>query len=248
MDYVLFGMGYGATLMLIGWALRTFGPSLKYANAEDSTDVDAQVKRRFWVRFIQGAGGIIAIAGTAFVFVTFVVMLINPDDETGSLTSYVVWGFLIVSLLAWCWLYFGRFGITGIWCKEEGYGLLGNSGGTRREKPMSRVTSRTTAPLVVPAESDGAKEAPSSEVADEESPNDETTAEPGETDAEEADSAENTSRDYDFGDANNASVFASRTAALRRLREKQQATAEPSTDDVIETSENTGDSGNSGTS
>lgn len=256
MDYVLFGMGYGATLMLIGWALRTFGPSFKYANADESPDIDAQVKRRFWVRFIQGVGGVIAIAGTAFVFVTFVVMLVNPDDETGSFTALVVWGFLVVALLAWCWLYFGRFGLTGIWCEEEGYGLRASgSSATATNPPVRKRSLALRRSNTAPSNKSGASDDAPASSADGEAQIIGPVPEVAATEADDAAETQTAGPDYDFGEANNTSVFASRTAALRRLREKQRDDQPSEADapeeveqDVIDTSEKSYDQGNSGTS
>lgn len=127
MDYVLFGMGYGATLMLLGWALRTFGPERKYKDI-DPQDIDRVIEQRRWIRFIQGLGGVIAIAGTAMVLFTFVIMLVNPDDETGAFTALVIWGFLALAIMIWCWFYVSHFGLTGIWSRESGYGFWGAKG------------------------------------------------------------------------------------------------------------------------
>src|SRR5690554_6814074 len=112
-------MGYGATLMLLGWALRTFGPERKYKDVNPE-DIDRSILQRRWIRFIQGLGGVISIAGTALVVFTFVVMLINPDDDTGSMVALVTWGFLTLAVLIWCWFYVSSFGVTGVWSREEG--------------------------------------------------------------------------------------------------------------------------------
>lgn len=148
MDYILFGMGFGASLMLFGWALRTFGPGWKYAAVTSDTNPDLFVRKRFWNRFVQGLGGVLAIAGTATVLLTFLVMLSNPDDDTGTMFSLVIWLFVCLIVLGWCLTYLSHYGCTGIWSREEGYGF--RSAGDSRSSviPRSRRSSRV-APNVV---------------------------------------------------------------------------------------------------
>ena len=123
MDYILFGMGFGASLMLVGWALRTFGPAWKYAATSRDDAPDLAVARRFWIRFVQGLGGVFAIGGTAMVLLTFFVMLVNPDDATGQLFAWLVWLSIAASIGGWSVLYVRRYGTTGIWSRSDGYGF-----------------------------------------------------------------------------------------------------------------------------
>lgn len=218
MDYVLFGMGYGASLMLIGWALRTFGPALKYANANDSDDIDTQVKRRFWVRFIQGLGGVVAISGIALVFITFVVMLVNPTDGDGAVLSYVVWGFTVIALLAWCWMYFGRFGLTGVWSREEGYGLRGTNGQPARDHRTRRVPQPKEA-AVLPRASD------------------EPVAEEVPVEAHDVSDASELVPDYDFGDTEVALNSRISSPAEKDNPEPEGESEKPYTPTISEESE-----------
>lgn len=237
MDYVLFGMGYGATLMLVGWALRTFGPERKYKNV-DPEDIDRTVAQRRWVRFIQGLGGVLAIAGTAMVLFTFIVMLVNPDDETGSVIALAIWGFLAVAVLVWCWFYVSNYGVAGIWSREEGYGFRRTASSRRRVFTEGISTARVIStpdvdnvPNDVEVEPDipESEETPSDIAANE--PGDSGSPhEPGEDDAEqpeaepESGSGENSEARYDFGDSADTTVpreIGGRSEAIRRLRERQ---------------------------
>lgn len=242
MDYVLFGMGYGATLMLLGWALRTFGPERKYSQI-DPENTDQRVAQRCWTRFVQGLGGVIAIAGTAMVLITFVVMLINPDDETGSFMALVVWGFLLLSLLIWFWLYLSRFGLTGIWSRTEGYGLGSGSAATLRRSPSPQHAEiapkprvHNVAPTIDPVVEPLLDEPPAqteeiAAVSDDMLVDDPLTDSP----ADEPSFAETTPEtvpddepEYDFGDAADTTVPADiggRAEAIRRLRERQAKTS-----------------------
>ena len=239
MDYVLFGMGYGATLMLVGWALRTFGPQLKYSNPPQQEDPDFLVQQRFWVRFVQGLGGVIAIAGTTMVLMTFVVVLMNPTDDTGMTIAMAIWGFVLVIVLVWCWLYLSRFGLAGIWSRANGYGF--------RDGGAPSVTPRKPKPAAAPA---------ATTVAISMSPDSTYLSAPGTpgdrdvvTEAVEADggagdehaeatiliteSDETTPTDpvYDFGDGTETTVpseAGGRAEALRRLRQRQARSGQSS--------------------
>lgn len=234
MDYVLFGMGYGASLMLLGWALRTFGPQFKYKNPPQAENPEYQVEQRFWVRFIQGLGGVLAIAGTAFVLMTFVVVLVNPSDAMGRNLALGIWVVILISILAWCWFYIAQYGLTGIWSRSNGYGL-------RSTSSIPTPTPRTVTTRKLSPEKPVTDEAPvTAEVADEpESANvaAEPVAEPVD-DVDVADSAEpevaqeaepeeelESGPVYDFGDGTETTVpseSGGRAEALRRLRERQE--------------------------
>lgn len=241
MDYVLFGMGYGATLMLLGWALRTYGPERKYKSI-DNADSNQVYEQRNWVRFVQGLGGVIAICGSALVLLTFIIMLINPDDTTGGLTSIIVWGFLLVVVLSWCWLYFTQYGMIGIWSRATGYGFgsnpradLGSASEGRR--PMSRyrpaVEPDAPASVEIPVETDipGEPVAEPLVQADEMGDADDAMVADLAPETEAVDQADGDAPDepldeaeYDFGDGSDTTVptdSGGRSEAIRRLRERQ---------------------------
>lgn len=239
MDYVLFGMGYGATLMLLGWALRTFGPERKYKKI-DSDDADAQVARRSWVRFVQGLGGVIAIAGSAFVLFTFIIVLVNPADRTGAIASVIVWGLLLVAVLIWCWMYVGRFGLTGLWNPGEGYGFRKSGSTTSTINPLG---SRDTTSPVSTSTHSGGPQYPTTEVPGPAGlviETDEPTVLATHLEADETDSVEQPEQsidmesemgpEYDFGDGADTTVPADvggRAEAIRRLRERQSRSESP---------------------
>lgn len=243
MDYVLFGMGYGATLMLLGWALRTFGPERKYKDTNPE-DIDRVVERQRWVRFIQGLGGVIAIAGTAMVLFTFIIMLVNPDDDTGRFIALVIWGFLGISVLIWCWFYVSAYGLGGIWSREAGYGFRGVPTRDSSEMSLEGVsTARVVpAPRVRDRDEDssiGAEITEPDEARPEESAEEVTADESeegmigpklDESEATEEDSGNPeavtpaTDPEYDFGDSADTTVpseIGGRSEAIRRIRERR---------------------------
>lgn len=255
MDYVLFGMGYGATLMLLGWALRTFGPEQKYKDVNPE-DIDQTILQRRWVRFIQGLGGVIAISGTAFVLFTFVIMLVNPDDETGAFTSMVIWGFLTVAILIWCWFYVASYGTTGVWSRQSGYRAWQPSGISGTDKVLSRSRVRSVAPADTLIESESVIDQGSAKIReqnaaiDSDSIEDATKVEPGYDEAEDVGSdediesgavaesvveeLEDSDPEYDFGDGTDTTVpseFGGRSEAIRRLRDRQAQSGNSSNHD-----------------
>lgn len=236
MDYVLFGMGYGASLMLLGWALRTFGPQLKYRKPPKDGSAEFHVGQRFWVRFIQGLGGVVAIAGTALVLLTFVVVLVNPSDAAGSKLAIAFWAAVMISILVWCWFYVSKFGLAGIWSRESGYGLGAQQSRSLRSSTGSRVPAArkvSSTKLIGPAEPEHRETEPNpvitpepadSVAMEEADPADaplELTEEPQDSEAEPEQASGPV---YDFGDSTETTVpsdTSGRSEALRRLRERQ---------------------------
>ncbi|MCA9834335.1 MAG: hypothetical protein KC435_10330 [Thermomicrobiales bacterium] len=225
MDYILFGMGFGASLMLLGWALRTFGPAWKYADVSSDDPSNRYVYKRFWNRFVQGLGGVLAIAGSAMVILTFLVMLLNPADETGELFALVVWISIVLIIFGWCWAYMRRYGTTGIWSREEGYGFRSQSPKVAR---AARVSPRASAPVVEHiSESDPVFESPEPELGTSDDQLIEAIDEVPELEVEAA--ADSTDSDYDFGDSADTTVpseSGGRELALQRLRERQEQGSE----------------------
>ena len=229
MDYVLFGMGYGASLMLLGWALRTFGPQFKYRNPPAEENAEYQVEQRFWVRFIQGLGGVLAIAGTAMVLLTFVVVLVNPSDSTGRNLALAIWTIVLLAVLVWCWFYISKYGLTGIWSRSDGYGFRGTQPSTALPTSTTRVvTSRRLTPGQTEAEEIGSPEVVNDDLMADSMPEnpDVDSSDPDlEAESDETEEERVSGPVYDFGDGTETTVpseSSGRAEALRRLRERQE--------------------------
>lgn len=229
MDYILFGMGYGASLMLLGWALRTFGPTWKYADVVSDDEADQIVRKRFWNRFIQGLGGMLAISGTIIVFLTFLIMLFNPDDGTGARLALVIWASIAAVVICWSWMYHSRFGSIGIWSREDGYGFRSPANASRLSTSRRREQS-------APNEESMAAEIPSpdpvetgriSESHDSLKPafdHTSTTDVAEEMSPEQPTSDADFDPEYDFGDSEDVTVPSEpsgREEALRRLQDRK---------------------------
>lgn len=236
MDYVLFGMGYGASLMLLGWALRTFGPQLKYNKPSKEESAEYRVGQRFWVRFIQGLGGVIAIAGTAMVLMTFIVVLVNPSDSAGRTMAFAIWALILIAVLVWCWFYLSNYGLAGIWTRQGGYGIRGQSSPSLRSSTEPRVvTAKSVTPTERPERADAVHDDPAAaettahkvEQTESVAPAevDEVTEDAGSEPIEpEPEDVQEIEPVYDFGDGTETTVpseSSGRGEALRRLRERQ---------------------------
>lgn len=144
-DYVVYGTGYGATLMLLGYAVRTWGPGWRFRDGE----ADAYDRREFrtarsaWRRFTAGLGAVIATAGAALVLLTFILMLINPGDGIGSTIALSVTGLLLIAIAVWAWLFFTRFGPWGIVAMPNALGSYEPARYDGRAAETSPVTAQS---------------------------------------------------------------------------------------------------------
>ncbi len=122
LDYVVFGIGFGATILVLGLLIRDIGPGLRY-RAPTSPDgvfhAEELVAKVAWTRFTRALGAVLAIGGVLFVIVTGVCMGLMVSDGTG---GWVMIGSLIACLLLvmfWTWAFFDRFGSYGILPERE---------------------------------------------------------------------------------------------------------------------------------
>lgn len=118
LDYIIFGIGTGATLLLIGWVLREAGPALRDRRSRAAAEVlGAQqlVDQMRWSRFCAACGGALAMGGALLLLVTAIAMLVSPTDTGGVWAVLVTFGIVSVAMLVWAWLFVSRFGIAGIY-------------------------------------------------------------------------------------------------------------------------------------
>lgn len=144
-DYIVFGTGYGATLLVLGWVIRTFGPGMRYQDAEDDTpaSADVLVYRVSWTRFAQALGAVIATDGGAIIIVTFITALINPGDHVGSIVLWVCFALVVLGTAVWTWLYVARYGANGLVPYQVDIARLLPS----RERPFSQQIPRPASSL-----------------------------------------------------------------------------------------------------
>ncbi|MGC4190807.1 MAG: hypothetical protein QM589_06545 [Thermomicrobiales bacterium] len=106
MDYLVFGVGFGSTLVLIGWVLRQFGPSFRYRDTPDDVlSAEEILERNDWQRFCIAMGALLSVCGAVILLATLLTLLVRPSDTVGTI---IVGSLFVISLLAvaaWIVLY-----------------------------------------------------------------------------------------------------------------------------------------------
>jgi len=116
-DYIIFGIGAGSSLVLIGWLLRDWGPALRDRTSRASNDVLTArqlIDQMRWARFCGSCGTALAIGGSLVLLVTICAMLVSPSDARGATIVLAAFAIAAIAMLVWSWLFVSRFGIEGI--------------------------------------------------------------------------------------------------------------------------------------
>lgn len=116
MDYIIFGMGTGATLVLVGWLLRELGPRVRdRAPADDEVLSGGElVVRMAWARFCGTCGMALLLCGILILFLTGIMMAIAPEDGLASIMVLATFGVCVALMLVWTSLYLRQFGTIGV--------------------------------------------------------------------------------------------------------------------------------------
>lgn len=118
MDYIVFGIGVGATLVLIGWLVREYGAAMRYraSNLDDAPVRTAEelVAQMAWQRFSRAVGTIVASCGGLLIIVTAGTAATTPEDVTASIIVGAMFVAIIIGVGVWTGLYIKRFGTHGI--------------------------------------------------------------------------------------------------------------------------------------
>lgn len=110
-DYFVFGIGFGASLVLVGWALRQFGPGLRFRKADSGRNVlsaEEMLIRHDWARFCISLGGLLSIAGAIVLLTTIVTLLIRPSDRAGSIVAGALFVLVLAGVAAWIGLFLSQ--------------------------------------------------------------------------------------------------------------------------------------------
>jgi hypothetical protein len=116
-DFVIFGTGTGAALVLIGWLGRDLGPRLRDRPPRDDAEVlsvEELVARVSWARFCGSGGAALALCGALLLLATVATLVLRASDETGTTTMLATFGFVLVAMTVWSWAYVRRFGVYGV--------------------------------------------------------------------------------------------------------------------------------------
>lgn len=117
MDYVVFGIGMGASLVLLGLAGRAIGPMLRYRQSRTKGEVLSAVEllaQVAWARFCNALGAAIAMGGLLLLIVTGINMALRVDDGAAALIVGLTLLLIVVLMAIWTWAFIGRFGLHGI--------------------------------------------------------------------------------------------------------------------------------------
>lgn len=117
MDYIIFGLGAGATLTLVGWAFREWGPSIRDrspAGAETVLSGYQLVDRMAWQRFCRSCGALLAIIGLLVLVTTIIATALMLSNRTGATIVLSTMAAGVVATLVWLGLFLHRFGARGI--------------------------------------------------------------------------------------------------------------------------------------
>jgi hypothetical protein len=149
-DYVVFGIGFGATLVLVGWLLRSFGPNARYRARDGETVLSAaaMVEKLSWTRFVMALGAVVATGGALMLLATLFAILLTPTDRTGTLIVLSGFFLILIAACAWAWVYIGRYGTRGIVAPR-----------TAKPAAFTRTAQVTGTGVVPDADSDVAEEA-----------------------------------------------------------------------------------------
>lgn len=117
LDYIIFGLGVGATLTLIGWSFRMWGPALRDRTSSTEETVLSGyelVNRMAWQRFCRSCGAVLAMFGLLVLAVTIVATILTLSNRTGSTIVLATFVACLVATLVWLGLFLHRFGSRGI--------------------------------------------------------------------------------------------------------------------------------------
>jgi len=117
LDYIIFGLGVGATLTLTGWAFRVWGPALRDRTSSTEESVLSGyelVNRMAWQRFCRSCGAVLAMFGLLVLAVTIIATILTFSNSTGSIVVLATFAVCLVATLIWLGLFLHRFGSRGI--------------------------------------------------------------------------------------------------------------------------------------
>ncbi len=117
MDYIIFGLGVGATLTLAGWSLREWGATLRDRRSSSDDKVLSGlelVNQMAWHRFCRSCGAMLAMSGLLVLVVTLIATALMLSDSTGTWIVLMTFLVCVVTTLIWLGLFLHRFGAKGI--------------------------------------------------------------------------------------------------------------------------------------
>jgi hypothetical protein len=115
LDYIIFGLGVGATLTLAGWSLREWGAAFRDRSSTETVLSGYElVNRMAWQRFCRSCGAVLAMVGLLVLVATIISTALMLSDATGSVIVVTTFVMCLVATLIWLGLFLHRFGARGI--------------------------------------------------------------------------------------------------------------------------------------
>lgn len=119
-DFVIFGMGLGATLVVLGWFWRTLGPRFRHQPGSNALlSGEQMVERISWTRFCRSGGFVWIMGGCLLLFAALASLLLHLSDHTGALVVLAAFGIVALGIIAWLGAYLRRFGLIGLVVPRE---------------------------------------------------------------------------------------------------------------------------------
>jgi hypothetical protein len=174
-DFVVFGCGFGALLMLLGFALRDLGPWLFGTTPSDEALPEFEgAKATIRKQTLATIGTGISFAGAGIAAVTFAALLASADDRMGAMVVGISVILATVGVAAWSYDAYRRYrgAMTIVYAQERATRSrqAGKSKRTRQARPRQEtIAASGAAAPIAPAESVAS---PADTSVDEEQPED----------------------------------------------------------------------------
>ncbi len=152
MDYIIFGIGSSATLVLTGWLLRDWGPRLRDRKpAEDEIlSASALVTRMAWARFCATCGMAILLCGVLVMLVTLGAAFFAPSDRAATIAVISMFGLAALLMLLWTGLYLRQFGAAGVIRQREKKAPVPEPVAVQAPQPAEDAIESGTGPAETP--------------------------------------------------------------------------------------------------
>jgi hypothetical protein len=149
-DFVVFGCGFGALLMLGGFALRDLGPWLFGKSAdEDALPEYEEAKTTIRKQTLSTIGNGLSFAGAGIAVVTFAALLASADDKMGAMVVGISVILATVGVAAWSYDTYRRYhaAMNMVYAQERAIRAR-QTGKPKRARPAQKRDQ--PAPAVVP--------------------------------------------------------------------------------------------------
>ena len=134
-DYFIFGIGFGASLVLLGWGLHQYGPGLRFRRDDADKEVlraEEMILRQDWTRFCTALGALLLVAGAIVLLATVVTLLVRPSDRVGSIIAGTLFVLVLAGVAVWIGLFVNQH--QGLGFRSEA--SIRRSAGRRRPQPV----------------------------------------------------------------------------------------------------------------